>query len=95
VSTIRGLGRHTPYDQTCVSGDRVSAVNGLSGTYDFELLWTPDEPPPAGVTLPPWYDPNGPSLGTAAQEQLGLKLDATTGPVDVLVIDGAERPSED
>jgi len=68
---------------------------GLSGTYDFELLWTPDEPPPAGVTLPPWYDPNGPSLVTAVQEQLGLKLDATTGPVDVLVIDGAERPSED
>jgi uncharacterized protein (TIGR03435 family) len=68
---------------------------GLSGTYDFELLWTPDEPPPTGVTLPGWYDPNGPSLVTAVQEQLGLKLDATTGPVDVLVIDGAERPMAD
>jgi uncharacterized protein (TIGR03435 family) len=68
---------------------------GLTGAFDFELLWTPDEPPPPGVTLPPWYDPNGPSLVTAVQEQLGLKLDATTGPVDVLVIDSAERPSED
>ena len=68
---------------------------GLTGAYDFELLWTPDEPPPAGVTLPAWYDPNGPSLVTAVQEQLGLKLDATTGPVEVLVIDSAERPTED
>jgi uncharacterized protein (TIGR03435 family) len=68
---------------------------GLTAAYDFELTWTPDEPPPAGVQLPPWYDPNGPSLQTAVQEQLGLKLDTTTGPVDVLVIDGAERPTED
>src|SRR5262249_33676448 len=45
---------------------------GLTGAYDFELLWTPDEPPPAGIALPAWYDPNGPSLVTAVQEQLGL-----------------------
>jgi uncharacterized protein (TIGR03435 family) len=68
---------------------------GLTAAYDFELTWTPDEPPPAGVALPPWYDANGPSLQTAVQEQLGLKLDTTTGPVDVLVIDGVERPTED
>ena len=68
---------------------------GLTGTYDFELLWTPDEPPPPGIALPAWYDPNGPPLVTAVQEQLGLKLDATTGPVDVVVIDSAERPTED
>jgi uncharacterized protein (TIGR03435 family) len=67
----------------------------LSGAFDFELLWTPDEPPPPGVALPAWYDPNGPPLVTAVQEQLGLKLDATTGPVEVLVIDAAERPTED
>lgn len=57
--------------------------------------WTPDEAPPVGAPLPAWYDPNGPSLVTAVQEQLGLKMDATTGPVDVLVIDSAERPTED
>ena len=67
---------------------------GLTERYDFELLWTPDEPPPAGVSVPPWYDPNGPSLPAALTEQLGLKLDATTGPVEVLVIDSAERPTE-
>jgi uncharacterized protein (TIGR03435 family) len=68
---------------------------GLTGGYNFELTWTPDEAPPPGVTLPSWYDPNGPSLTTAVQEQLGLKLEATTGPVEVLVIDSVERPTED
>jgi uncharacterized protein (TIGR03435 family) len=77
------------------AGRPVIDRTGLTGAYDFELTWTPDEPPPPGVTLPAWYDANGPSLQAAVQEQLGLKLEATTGPVDVLVIDGAERPAED
>jgi uncharacterized protein (TIGR03435 family) len=41
------------------------------------------------------FDPNGPSLSTALQEQLGLKFEASRGPVDVLVIDGALKPSSD
>lgn len=77
------------------TGRPVIDRTGLTGTYDFELTWTPDEPPPPGAPLPPYYDPNGPSLLTAVQEQLGLRLDPTTGPVEVLVIDGAERPMED
>jgi uncharacterized protein (TIGR03435 family) len=43
----------------------------------------------------PAIDPNGPSLSAAFQEQLGLKLESARGPVDVLVIDKIEHPTED
>jgi uncharacterized protein (TIGR03435 family) len=71
---------------------------GLQGRYDFTLTWTPDEsqfgglgarvPPPADDASAP------PGLFTAIQEQLGLKLESTKAPVEVLVVDRAERPSE-
>jgi uncharacterized protein (TIGR03435 family) len=48
--------------------------------------------PGAGGTTPP--DDSGPSIFTAVQEQLGLKLVSTKGPVDTIVIDHIERPSE-
>ena len=71
---------------------------GLAGSYDIDLVWTPDQmpsgPPPPGVTMPA-IDPNGPSIFTALQEQLGLKLESQTGPVDVLVVDRVERPTPD
>jgi uncharacterized protein (TIGR03435 family) len=70
----------------------------LNGNFDLDLHWTPDMPPrgeaPPGAPPPP-IDPNGPSIFTAIQEQLGLKLESTKGPVDVLVIDHADRPTED
>jgi bla regulator protein BlaR1 len=77
-----------------VGGRPVVDRTGLTGIYDLELTWTP-EAPPAGRDggLPPGVDPNGPSVFTALQEQLGLKLEATTGPVEVLVIDSADRPT--
>ena len=53
--------------------------------FDFELRWTPDDHPSA--------DESAPSLLTAFQEQLGLKLVPARGPVEVLVIDHMERPS--
>ena len=57
--------------------------------------WTKsDRPPPPGAPPLPAIDPNGPSIFTALQEQLGLKLESETGPVDVLVIDHVERPTE-
>jgi uncharacterized protein (TIGR03435 family) len=68
---------------------------GLTGSYDFSLQWTPDNlppPPPGAEASAP--DPGGPSIFTAVQEQLGLKLDSTRGPVKTLVIDHIERPSE-
>jgi uncharacterized protein (TIGR03435 family) len=72
---------------------------GLTGNFDFELTWTPDQlpqgPPPPGAPPLPAIDPNGPSIYTAVQEQLGLKLDSQRGPVDVLVVDHVERPTED
>jgi uncharacterized protein (TIGR03435 family) len=46
------------------------------------------------VEGPPPADLNGPSLFTAIQEQLGLRLESQKGPVDVLVIDRVEKPSE-
>ena len=72
----------------------------LTGNFDIQLEYTPDQMPqiPPGVTLPPGLtlpSPDGPSLNTALQEQLGLKLDATRGPVDVLVIDSVEQPTPD
>ena len=71
---------------------------GLTGNYDIDLTFTPDRmpagPAPPGVQLPS-IDPNGPSIFTALQEQLGLKLDSDRGPVEVLVIDHVERPTPD
>jgi uncharacterized protein (TIGR03435 family) len=64
---------------------------GLSGTFDFSLEWSP-APNPA---QPPGFTPDetGPGFTTALQEQLGLKLESTTGPVDAVVIDHIEEPT--
>lgn len=63
---------------------------GLTGNYDFVLIWKPDTstPPDASSTSDPSL-----SIFTAIQEQLGLKLEPDKGPVPVLVIDHIERPS--
>ena len=69
---------------------------GLTGTFDMRLTWTPDQisrRPPDGPE-PPAIDTNGPSIYTALQEQLGLKLESQKGPAEVLVIDRAEHPVE-
>ena len=66
----------------------VLAETGLTGKYDINLTWTPEK----GLPPPLRPDPNGPSLFTAMQEQLGLRLDSQKGPVEVLVIDRAEKP---
>jgi uncharacterized protein (TIGR03435 family) len=60
---------------------------GLDGVFDFDLSWTPDQ---AAAT-----DSSGPSIFTALQEQLGLKLESTRGPVEFLVIDSVEQPTPD
>jgi uncharacterized protein (TIGR03435 family) len=67
---------------------------GLKGNWDLEVNYTPDRSQlPPGVELPSSIDPNGPSLFTALEEQLGLKLRPARGPVEVLVIDSVQQPT--
>ena len=71
---------------------------GLSGRYDFALSWVPDEfqfsavRTPGGPQMP--NNTEGADLVTAVREQLGLQLKATRAPAKVIVIDHAERPSD-
>jgi uncharacterized protein (TIGR03435 family) len=67
------------------TGRFIVEKTGLAGAYDLELEFTPDQSP----------DTTGPSLFTAMQEQLGLKLDSQRAPVEVVVIDRLERPVPD
>jgi uncharacterized protein (TIGR03435 family) len=60
----------------------------LTGIFDVNLSWTPEDTPPGDPAA------NGPSLFTAVEEQLGLKLTPANAPVEVLVIINAERPSD-
>ncbi len=66
---------------------------GLSGRYDFDLDWAPDETQFGGALPPASATAASPPLFEAIQEELGLKLEATKGPVDALVVDTAERPA--
>jgi len=70
---------------------------GLQGRFDFTLNWTPDESQFKGMGVqvpPPPADAKFPGLFTAIQEQLGLKLDSVTAPVEVIVVDKIEKPSD-
>jgi uncharacterized protein (TIGR03435 family) len=81
-------------------GSTVIDNTGIDGKYDVSLQWTPDPnqsrmmksgepaPPPPTDVVP------GPSIFTALQEKLGLKLESKKVPVDVIVIDRANRPTE-
>jgi uncharacterized protein (TIGR03435 family) len=69
-------------------GRTVIDQTSLAGRYDIDLRWTPD----AGDTLP-LPDSPGPSIFTAVQEQLGLKLQSTKGQAGFLVIERIEKPS--
>jgi uncharacterized protein (TIGR03435 family) len=86
------------YLQTLL-GDVVLDKTGLTASYDFKLTWVPDEaqagkPGAQGPPATNGADESGPSIFTALQEQLGLKLEASKGPVETLVIERIEKPSE-
>jgi uncharacterized protein (TIGR03435 family) len=83
-----------------VGGRVVVDKTGLSGMYDFTLKWTPmgtaageSAESNGSAAGRPDLDATGPSLVTALEEQLGLKLEPQKAPVEVLVIDDVERPS--
>ncbi len=67
---------------------------GLTARYDFDLEWAPDEEQFNGTLRDIAKDSPKPTLFTALQEQLGLRLESTKGPVLALVIDSIDRPSE-
>lgn len=90
--SMPGAGRLAGTNATAATLARVLAAQihrpvqdatGLTGTFDFTLEWEPDS-----AATP---TPGRPALVTAVREQLGLRLDARRGPVDVLVIDRVER----
>jgi len=68
---------------------------GLEGTYDLALQWTPEDRSAAAINIAnDNTSAQAASIFTALQEQLGLKLESTKGPVETLVIDHVEQPSE-
>jgi uncharacterized protein (TIGR03435 family) len=86
---LAGLLNRPVYDRT-----------NLTGNFELQIEYTPHQMPqlPPGATLPPGItlpSADGPSLNTALEEQLGLKLDATRGPVEVLVVDSVSQPEPD
>ncbi len=84
-------------------GRTVIDKTGLKGIYNFKLTWTPDPGQGGGMFRGPDGGPppdapppetQGPSIFTALQEQLGLKLEAQKGPVEILIVDRIEKPTE-
>jgi len=83
-------------------GRPVRDETGLTGAYDFVVTFMPEggrggpigPPPPGAPELPP-IDPNAPALATAVIEQLGLKLEPAKGPVEMIVINSIDQPTED
>lgn len=77
---------------------------GLTRSYDFNLEWAPDikqtpmftsmEGDQQGINKSVMPESSGPSIFTALQEQLGLKLESGKGPVEILVVDNIEKPTE-
>ena len=84
--------------QAAVLDRPVVDQTGLTGRYDFTLTWTPDETQFVSMGIrvpPPTADSSAPpGLFAAIQEQLGLKFESAKAPVDVIVVDHVERPSD-
>jgi len=91
VTDIAGVLSHY------IVGRPVYDKTGISGVFKVTLHWTREGDKPreeGGSNNEPQPDANGPSLFTALQEQLGLKLEAQKGPIETVIIDHAEKASE-
>ncbi|RXH58891.1 TIGR03435 family protein [Granulicella sibirica] len=84
--------------QSAVLDRPVVDQTGLTGRWNFRLRWTPDDSQFGGMgaKIPPPTDAANapPALYTAIQEQIGLKLDPTKAPTDVMVVDHVEKPTD-
>jgi uncharacterized protein (TIGR03435 family) len=85
---LKGLGTLVNIaSELMVAGRHTVDRTGLVGVYRIDLRWSPDNTAGLPADAPP-------EIFTAAREQLGLRLQASTAPTEVLVIDSAERPEE-
>jgi len=96
INSIAGLVGRTVIDKTDLKGYfdvrlqfAPESAAGVSGPVGPAAAAGPPIAGPAGAS-----DPTGPSIFTALQEQLGLRLESTRGPVEVLVIDSVQKPTE-
>ncbi len=87
------IGEFASLLQRAILDRPVVDKTGLPGRYDFDLEWAPDETQFGGDVPTASADAPSSPLFSAIQQQLGLRLVATRGPVDALVVDKAERPS--
>jgi uncharacterized protein (TIGR03435 family) len=79
---------------TALLGAPVVDMTGAKGRYSFTLEWTPDPPHTAGPDSTSAAAPGGPSLEDVLASQLGLKLENKKLPIDAIVIDKADKPTE-
>ena len=98
----RTLGGKVPMAEfartlSMVTGRTVIDRTGFGGLFDLQMTFLPDDRTPAMPPPPPdvaaALESRTPSILSALQEQLGLKLESARGPVEVIVVDHAERPS--
>ena len=89
------MGDFTSLLQRAILDRPVVDKTGLPGRYDFDLEWAPDETQFGGDVPVASADAPSPPLFRAIQDQLGLRLVATRGPVDALIVNTAEHPSID
>lgn len=102
ISGNRGRTQGFAATMSLLAGNLANAVGrpvvdntGLTAKYDWVLQWTPDAAAggPEAQESAPSADNSGPTIFTALQEQLGLKLESAKGPVENVVIDRVDHPS--